>query len=69
MREFQVGFCTENFYPEFTIDGNIAQGCGSAEYGPVCFGSGFGFIRPALVHGQSHRCLIRLRSRAPYSNP
>jgi hypothetical protein len=69
VREFQSGFCTDNFFPGFTIDGNFAQGCGSAEYGPVCFDNGFGFMHPALAVGQSHSCLIRLRSRAAYAQP
>lgn len=69
VREFQVGFCTDVIYPGFSIDGNIAQGCGSAQYGPVCFSSGFGFLRPALAVGESHSCQIRLRSVAPYVQP
>ncbi len=69
VREFQVGACTDNFFPEFSIDGNFAEGCGTAKYGPICFDNGFGFLRPALAAGQSHSCLIRLRSRARYTQP
>jgi len=69
VREFQIGACTDNYFPEFQIDADFAQGCGSAQYGPICFDRGFGFLRPELAAGQSHSCLIRLRGRSPYSVP
>jgi hypothetical protein len=67
--QFQVGACTDNFFPDFSIDGNFPGGCGPADFGPICFDSGFGFVRPALAVGQSHSCLLRLHSNARYSLP
>ncbi len=69
VREFQVGMCTDTILPDFSIDGDIAQGCGGTQFGPVCFDNGFGFLRPQLEVGESHSCLIRLRSRTPYTEP
>jgi hypothetical protein len=60
--QFQVGACTDFLFCDFSIDGNFPAGCGPADFGPICFDSGFWFLRPALAVGDSHSCLLQLHS-------
>jgi hypothetical protein len=66
---FSVGACTDNGWPGFAIDGNFAGGCGSADYSPICFDFGFGFLVPELSVEQEYACSIQLTSFTPYETP
>jgi hypothetical protein len=67
--DFVVGACTDHGPPAFLIDAGFDGGCGSAQYSPGCFDSGFGFVIPTMAPGDVYSCTIALTGTAPYDNP
>lgn len=63
-----AGFCLDNFFPQFLIEGNMAGGCARGT-GGYCFSSGFGFVLPTVPPGGSSSCRLQLTSREPYVQP
>lgn len=65
---FTIGACTDNVQLAFSLDGQIANGCGPS-IGHLCFDYGFGFQFPKLRASQSVSCDIALTGIAPYVGP
>lgn len=63
-----VGYCFDNSFPGFLMDGSVAGGC-SPGTGGYCFFSGFAFALPTVPAGSSSSCLVQLTSRGPYEQP
>ena len=66
---FLVGACTDHGWPDFHIDADSEGGCGSYDYSPYCFDSGFGFMMPAMAPGDTYSCTIGLTGTAAYDQP
>lgn len=66
---FVVGACTDHGPPAFIMDAGYDGGCGTSQYSPGCFDSGFGFGMPAMAPGEAYSCTIALTGTAPYEDP
>jgi hypothetical protein len=66
---FLIGACTDHGWPGFHIDADFEGGCGSYDYSPGCFDSGFGFAMPAMASGDTYSCTIGLTGTAVYDQP
>ena len=60
--------CTDNFAPDFAIDGDYPGGCGR-DTGAFCFDFGFGYTLPPLAAGATESCNLKLTSITPYTGP
>lgn len=69
LEEFVIGACTDHGFPAFSIDADFEGGCGSYEFSPGCFDSGFGFMMPAMAPGDTYSCTIALTGTAAYDEP
>lgn len=59
------GFCLDNFFPGFIVDGQIPDGCGVNRGAPgLCLMGGIGWSVPALPSGETAICLLELRAHA-----
>lgn len=57
------GFCLDNFFPGFSIDGNIPDGCGPNLGAPgLCFSGGIGWAVSPMPAGESATCLLELHA-------
>lgn len=63
-----LGTCNPTFAP-FGIDGDFESGCGPGNSGPGCPDISSGYPIPRLDPGATYRCLVKLRSSAPYTAP
>jgi hypothetical protein len=69
VEEFLVGACTDHGPPGFYIDADFEGGCGSDQFSPGCFDSGFAFAMPSMAPGDSYSCTIALTGTAAYDQP
>jgi hypothetical protein len=68
VRDLRAGSCLFEALP-FRMDGDIAGGCGSSAYGPVCFDADYGFLLPDVPPLGESGCLVQLTSTAAYERP
>jgi hypothetical protein len=68
VRDLRAGSCLFGALP-FLMDGEIAGGCGSSAYGPMCFDARYGFLLPDVPPQGESGCLVQLTSRAVYERP
>jgi hypothetical protein len=66
------GYCQDTALAPFILDNGLPGGCGVAQSGPDCFGTGAGSVQfgiGPLAAGQSKSCMLRVTSNAPLTTP
>jgi hypothetical protein len=62
------GYCQDSVTAPFALDNDVADGCGAAQSGPVCFATGLPSVQfgvGPLAANQTTSCVLRVIANAP----